>query len=209
MKPAADELDPPFGSSSPSSGVDRVLFTRRNSGQHLSARVSCRAPDSTCRRCAAPRTVSWTTLALGVVARGYPLMRAHFPRCFVDVNREPYELDPRMFEGRLALLRQQPVRCESRAGSALSPAWVGDAQEIYDQRISVDDALRRIENLYSPIIARCAGCFTRVHREFGAGHDDRLPFDAVVHRTEGRPPRRRRGAGRSLPVRAVSPWCQR
>src|SRR5262245_43426460 len=40
-------------------------------------------------------------LIVGVVTRGHPLMRAHFPRCYVDVNREPYELDPRMFEGRL------------------------------------------------------------------------------------------------------------
>ncbi len=37
----------------------------------------------------------------GVVERGMPLMRVHFPRSMVDVNREPYELDPRMFDGRL------------------------------------------------------------------------------------------------------------
>src|SRR5262249_62090003 len=40
-------------------------------------------------------------LILGVVGGGMPVMRAHFPRCYVDVNREPYELDPRMFDGRL------------------------------------------------------------------------------------------------------------
>ena len=40
-------------------------------------------------------------LVSGVVTHGFPMMRAHFPRCYVDVNREPYELDPRMFEGRL------------------------------------------------------------------------------------------------------------
>src|SRR5207244_11275058 len=40
-------------------------------------------------------------LVCGVVGRGQPLVRVHFPRCYVDVNREPYELDPRMFEGRL------------------------------------------------------------------------------------------------------------
>ena len=28
---------------------------------------------------------------------GAPLLVAHFPRAYVDVNREPYELDPRMF----------------------------------------------------------------------------------------------------------------
>ena len=32
---------------------------------------------------------------------GAPMLRAHFPRAFLDVNREPYELDPRMFDGSL------------------------------------------------------------------------------------------------------------
>ena len=28
---------------------------------------------------------------------GTPLLRAHFPRAYLDVNREPWELDPQMF----------------------------------------------------------------------------------------------------------------
>ena len=30
-------------------------------------------------------------------ALGAPLLLANFPRAYLDVNREPYELDPRMF----------------------------------------------------------------------------------------------------------------
>ena len=37
----------------------------------------------------------------GLSSRGYPVVRVNFPRSYVDVNREPYELDPRMFSGRL------------------------------------------------------------------------------------------------------------
>ena len=33
----------------------------------------------------------------GAVELGAPLLRAHFPRAYLDVNREPYELDPAMF----------------------------------------------------------------------------------------------------------------
>ena len=32
---------------------------------------------------------------------GAPMIRALFPRAFVDLNREPYELDPLMFDGEL------------------------------------------------------------------------------------------------------------
>ena len=33
----------------------------------------------------------------GAVALGAPMLAANFPRAYLDVNREPWELDPRMF----------------------------------------------------------------------------------------------------------------
>jgi N-formylglutamate amidohydrolase len=33
----------------------------------------------------------------GAVTLGAPLLAANFPRAYLDVNREPWELDPRMF----------------------------------------------------------------------------------------------------------------
>src|SRR5687767_3846787 len=38
-------------------------------------------------------------LFMSAVELGAPLIRARFPRAYLDLNREPYELDPRMFEG--------------------------------------------------------------------------------------------------------------
>jgi len=94
-------------------------------------------------------------------------MRAHFPRCFVDVNREPYELDPRMFEGRLpSFANTRSMRVAGGLGTVARV--VGDAQEIYDQRIPIDDALRRIESLYKPYHRALRRLFTRLHRDFGA-----------------------------------------
>ncbi len=99
-------------------------------------------------------------LALGVVRRGYPLMRAHFPRCYVDVNREPYELDPRMFDGRLpSFANTRSMRVAGGLGTIARV--VGDAQEIYGQRIPVDDAIRRIETLYKPYHRALRRLFTR------------------------------------------------
>src|SRR5262249_3871221 len=43
----------------------------------------------------------------------------------------------------------------------------GDAQEIYDQRIPADEALRRIEALYKPYHRALRKLITRIHREFG------------------------------------------
>jgi N-formylglutamate deformylase len=128
----------------------------------------------------------------GVVGHGYPLMRAHFPRCFVDVNREPYELDPRMFEGRLpSFANTRSMRVAGGLGTVARV--VGDAQEIYDRRIPIDDALARIEALYKPYHRALRRLFTRLHRDFGAamlidchsmpsstGHKDERPRPEFV-----------------------------
>jgi N-formylglutamate deformylase len=120
------------------------------------------------------------------------MMRAHFPRCFVDVNREPYELDPRMFEGRLpSFANTRSMRVAGGLGTVARV--VGDAQEIYDQRIPVDDALQRIESLYKPYHRTLRRLFGRLHRDFGAavlvdchsmpstaGHKDERPRPEFV-----------------------------
>lgn len=83
------------------------------------------------------------------VRLGVPLMRAHFPRAFLDVNREPYELDPRMFDGRLpTFANTRSLRVAGGLGTIARV--VGDSREIYDRRLPVDEALRRIELYYKP-----------------------------------------------------------
>src|SRR6187455_2784527 len=106
-------------------------------------------------------------LFTNVVALGAPLMTARFPRAYLDVNREPYELDPRMFDGRLPpFANTRSMRVAGGLGTVARV--VGDAQEIYHQRIPIDDALRRIEGLYKPYHRALRRLLTRVHRDFGA-----------------------------------------
>src|SRR5690242_11887119 len=166
MNQSQDELDPPFEVIEPSSWRGPVLFNSPHSGRVYPRAFlkSSRLDLPTLRR---SEDSFVDDLTLGVVARGYPLMRAHFPRCFVDVNREPYELDPRMFEGRLpSFANTRSMRVAGGLGTVARV--VGDAQEIYRQRIPVDDAIRRIEGLYKPYHRALRRLFTRVHRDFGA-----------------------------------------
>src|ERR1700736_6558328 len=80
---------------------------------------------------------------------GFAVVRVNFPRSYVDVNREPYELDPRMFVGRLpSFANTRSMRVAGGLGTI--PRVVGDGQEIYRERIDVDEALSRIESLYKP-----------------------------------------------------------
>src|SRR6478736_5098732 len=102
----------------------------------------------------------------GLAERGFPVMRVHFPRSYVDVNREPYELDPRMFIGRLpSFANTRSMRVAGGLGTI--PRVVGDGQEIYRERLSVDDALSRIETLYKPYHRALRRLINKVHQAFG------------------------------------------
>ena len=166
MGDTRDELDPPFEIQEPAASAGPVLFNSPHSGSvYPRAFLAASRLDMATLRRSEDSFVD--ELAAGVVARGYPLMHAHFPRCFVDVNREPYELDPRMFDGRLpSFANTRSMRVAGGLGTVARV--VGDAQEIYDQRIPVDDALQRIESLYKPYHRALRRMFTRVHRDFGA-----------------------------------------
>ena len=164
MTPARDELDPPFEVIEPAARRGPVLFNSPHSGSTYPRGFleASRLDLGTLRR---SEDSFMDELMAGVVGHGFPLMRAHFPRCYVDVNREPYELDPRMFEGRLpSFANTRSMRVAGGLGTVARV--VGDAQEIYDQRIPVDDALRRIESLYKPYHRALRRLITRVHREF-------------------------------------------
>ncbi|MCJ2112110.1 N-formylglutamate amidohydrolase [Methylobacterium sp. HMF5984] len=101
-----------------------------------------------------------------VVELGAPLLRCNFPRAYLDVNREPYELDPRMFEGRLPpFANTRSMRVAGGLGTV--PRVVSDGQEIYAARMPVDEAVARIDGLYKPYHRALRGLILRTVREFG------------------------------------------
>lgn len=101
-----------------------------------------------------------------VVGLGAPLLRAHFPRAFLDVNREPYELDPRMFDGRLPpYANTRSMRVAGGLGTV--PRVVADGQEIYARRLPVAEADARIEHLYKPYHRALRGLIHRTARAHG------------------------------------------
>jgi N-formylglutamate amidohydrolase len=165
MSDNRDELEPPFEILEPAESQGPVVFNSPHSGSiYPPAFLSAARLDLAQLRRSEDSFVD--QLFTGVVRRGFPLMRAHFPRCYVDVNREPYELDPRMFDGRLpSFANTRSMRVAGGLGTVARV--VGDAQEIYHQRIPVDDALRRIEGLYKPYHRALRRLVTRVHRDFG------------------------------------------
>jgi N-formylglutamate amidohydrolase len=98
---------------------------------------------------------------------GAPLLRALAPRAYLDLNREPYELDPRMFDGALPeFANTRSLRVA--AGLGVLPRVVAEASEIYREKLRVDEALHRIESLYKPYHAMLRALMDRAAEQFGA-----------------------------------------
>jgi N-formylglutamate deformylase len=166
MSDILSEFDPPYEILEPEQCRAPLLFNSPHSGRvYPQAFLEASRLDLATLRRSEDSFIG--ELVEGVVRRGHPAVRAHFPRCYVDVNREPYELDPRMFEGRLpSFANTRSMRVAGGLGTVARV--VGDAQEIYDQRISVTEALRRIDGLYKPYHRALRRLFMRLQREFGA-----------------------------------------
>jgi N-formylglutamate amidohydrolase len=99
-------------------------------------------------------------------SRGVPLMRVLFPRAFLDVNREAYELDPRMFSRPLPpFVNSRSVRVAGGLGTI--PRIVADREEIYAKPLSVEEAMQRIERHHKPYHQALKSLLQRVRHEFG------------------------------------------
>lgn len=101
-----------------------------------------------------------------VTAHGLPLMAAHFPRAFLDLNREPFELDPTMFTGPLPPFVKSST---PRVGSGLGTIAriVSERQEIYHSKLSPNEGLERIERYYKPYHQTLRRQIALTHVNFG------------------------------------------
>lgn len=88
-------------------------------------------------------------LFLACVDHGAPMLRALSPRSYIDLNREPYELDPRMFLGELpGYANTGSPRVAGGLGTI--PRIVSEGEDIYRGRIDFAEARNRIERIYIP-----------------------------------------------------------
>lgn len=97
---------------------------------------------------------------------GAPMLRALFPRAYVDVNRARDELDPRMFADDI------PKRADTRssrviAGLGVIPRIVADGQDIYARKLYYFDAKRRLAACYDPYHDALARLIDEARARFG------------------------------------------
>ncbi|HLW26192.1 MAG TPA: N-formylglutamate amidohydrolase [Kiloniellales bacterium] len=97
---------------------------------------------------------------------GAPLLRALFPRAYVDPNREPYELDPTMFDGPLPHFANTKSP-RVAAGLGTIARVVANGAEIYRQKLPLSEALERIRIHYYPYHRSLSDLVAETRRRFG------------------------------------------
>lgn len=97
---------------------------------------------------------------------GAPLLRAHFPRAFIDVNREPFELDPEMFEDELPdYVNIQSSRVAAGLGTVAR--MVANGNDIYPRKLRFTDIADRINEFYRPYHRILRRLIDETRDEFG------------------------------------------
>lgn len=97
---------------------------------------------------------------------GAPLVRALLPRAYLDVNREPYELDPEMFEGPLPpFVNSSSARVAAGLGTVAR--IVATRREIYRRKLTFAEVEDRLSAFYRPYHRALRTMVNRTRDAFG------------------------------------------
>ena len=101
-----------------------------------------------------------------VARQGAPFIKANFPRAFLDLNREPFELDAKLISPTLPTYANSSS-LRVKAGLGTIPRIVADGSAIYRAPIQLPDALKRVDQYHTPYHDKLAEMTTQARRKFG------------------------------------------
>ncbi len=105
-------------------------------------------------------------LILAAPDHGHCVIVAEFARAYLDVNREPWELDPAMFEDELpAFARGRSARVA--AGLGAIARIVCEGQEIYARKLTFAEAEGRVRAVHQPYHAALETLIAQTRARFG------------------------------------------
>jgi N-formylglutamate amidohydrolase len=164
-KRGGPQIDPPFEVLAPANQTLPFVFASPHSGRvyHKSFLQVSRLDTVSIRR---SEDSFVDEIFASAPALGAPLIKAHFPRAYVDPNREAYELDPAMFDAPLpGFVNSRSPRVS--AGLGTIARVVRDGAEIYAKKLTFAEAQWRIDTYYKPYHARLRSLMEATHKQFG------------------------------------------
>jgi N-formylglutamate deformylase len=163
--PSADVAPPPVRVQRPARQSVPLIFASPHSGAHYSAEFLAEARlDPVALRRSEDSFVD--ELFAAAPGFGAPLLAATFPRVFCDANREPWELDPAMFDGPLP----EWVNSGSpRVGAGLGTIArvVASGEPVYRHKLSFAEAEARVRDFWQPYHAALGELIAETRQAFG------------------------------------------
>ncbi len=104
-------------------------------------------------------------LFAGAASHGAALLSANIARAYVDLNRDPDELDPDMFDERPLGRHYSSARVQ--AGLGAIPRVNSDGHPIYRNKLPLADAERRLALYHRPYHAKLAALIEEARQKFG------------------------------------------
>lgn len=149
----------------PASGRAPFVFSSPHSGRIYPAEflAQTRLDPATLRR---SEDCFVDKLFESVASLGAPLISARFPRAYLDLNREPYELDAELIgEALPGYANTQSIRVAGGLGTVAR--IVADGENIYSGRLSLAHVMARVEQLYFPFHSELNRLVDETQRTFG------------------------------------------
>jgi N-formylglutamate amidohydrolase len=162
--PAPEPREPPFVLIEPLHRTAPLLFASPHSGRRYPPDLLANARIGllSLRR---SEDAYVDELIAGAAAHGACILSATVARAYVDLNRDPAELDPDMFETRPPHALAGSARVQ--AGLGAIPRISGDGQVIYRQKLAVADAAQRMAAIHAPYHAMLGDLLAETKALFG------------------------------------------
>jgi N-formylglutamate amidohydrolase len=151
------ERHDPAGAAAP------LVFDSPHSGAHYPADFAHAAPREVLRRA---EDAFVDELVAAAPRSGATLLRALFPRSYIDPNREVWDIDPDLLTGPWPG-RLRPGR-KTRLGVGLIRRYAVDGVPVYRDRLAPAAVRARIDGYYRPYRAELGAALDQAHRAFGA-----------------------------------------
>lgn len=156
---------PPFVVARPERQTIPLVFASPHSGRNYPAGFLAKARlDPLALRRSEDSFVD--ELFAAAPAHGAPLLAATFPRVYCDVNREPWELDPGMFDGPLP---PWVNTASPRVGAGLGTIArvVASGEQVYRHKLSFAEAEERVHHCWQPYHAALSALIEETRARFG------------------------------------------
>ncbi|MGD9967979.1 MAG: N-formylglutamate amidohydrolase [Hyphomonadaceae bacterium] len=165
VSPVEPHAEPPFVLIEPLRRTAPIIFASPHSGRRYPPELLADARVSliSLRR---SEDAYVDELFAGAAAHGAAVVSATIARAYIDLNRDPAELDPEMFDQRPPH-SPQASSARVQAGLGAIPRISGDGQTIYRRKLSLEDAERRINAVHRPYHALLQNLVAETREQFG------------------------------------------